>query len=448
MKKIIIPLMLVCIAVVSCNKNEAPGISVSPSSSSVTTEGGTVTANVTAGGAWTASCSTEGVSISPASAAGDSPVSITVPANVTGSSRDIAVAFICKEGGNKCDLVIKQTYSEEKISLKVSFTRKDDFDFAGGVDTATVESNYAWTGSITSPAKMSVEKGEKGTTQVIVTIPKNEGKDAVTYGLTFSIKTPGGSEYKVTYSYEQMAPYVKYADVYYKIVKMKDGNYWMAENLRYVPAGMTPSSDLKNVTAGIYYPVKLNAAHDAVEFTTDTTVIKENGYFYQTEVALGLKVGDITTESQAKGLEGVRGICPEGWHIPTATEIINLVGKAVSPYEIKTDAPYYDAEKGNATIEKLNKDEFNAAAWGAVTIQDNTKTAATLMGFLSKYPDIISSGYICGSTYTSKTEKDSKITNFQFLGFMPMANNGTFNGAKLSYRIGANVRCVKDVKKK
>jgi len=230
----------------------------------------------------------------------------------------------------------------------------------------------------------------------------------------------------------------------YKVVKLADGKYWMAENLRYVPEGYTPSNDKNNVKAGVYYPLKLNAAHTAVEFSSNADTIKANGYLYQTEVALGLKVDDLTTEAQAKSLEGVQGICPPGWHIPTSADILGLVGKAVSPYETNTSAPYYDAEKGNATIEKLNKDGFNAAAWGAVTIQDNTKTKADLMGWLSKYPDIISSGYFVGSTFTGTTKKSDVITNFQFLGFMPMANNGTFNGAKVSYRIGASVRCVKN----
>jgi len=239
---------------------------------------------------------------------------------------------------------------------------------------------------------------------------------------------------------------VSYGGVTYNTVCMKDGKWWFSQNLRYLPSNYpTPSSDVTNVTAGVYYPVFLNAKKDGVEFSTADTAIASNGYLYQSEVALGLKVGDITSVEQAKALEGTQGICPDGWHIPTAIEILNLVGKAVSPFKTNLDAPYYDASSQNATIAKLNADGFNAAAWGCVSIQDNTKTKATLMGYLTKYPGIISSGYICGSTYTSCTtdNKTGAIKNFMFLGFMPMANNGTFNGSKLSYRIGASVRCVR-----
>ena len=41
------------------------------------------------------------------------------------------------------------------------------------------------------------------------------------------------------------------------------------------------------------------------------------------------------------------------------------------------------------------------------------------------------------------------LTNVQFFGMMPMTNKATeaeytANGSKLSYRIAASVRCVKD----
>ncbi len=235
----------------------------------------------------------------------------------------------------------------------------------------------------------------------------------------------------------------------YKVVKLADGNYWMAENLRYVPEGLTPSQDLNNVTAGVYYPIKLAEDHKSVVFTTDENDIKASGYLYQAETAFGLAVNSLKSEEDAKKLEGAQGICPNGWHIPTASEILNLVGKAVSPFETNESAPYYDADKKNATIEKLNADGFNISATGAVSIIDNTKTSATLMGWLTANPDIIVSGYIYGSTfasisYTEKDNAESGVKNIQFLGIMPMANNGTANGSKVSYKIGAAVRCVKD----
>ncbi len=241
---------------------------------------------------------------------------------------------------------------------------------------------------------------------------------------------------------------VKYGDEAYLASRMKDGKVWMTQNLHYVPEGYTPSTDLTNVKAGIYMPVVINEDHTAATFGTDDDA-RYQGYLYQSEVALGLNVGDIASEEQAKALEGTQGICPDGWHIPTADDILGLVGKAVAPLTTNEAAPYYDKVKKYGSMDLLNDDGFLADAWGAVSIVDNTKPSATLMGWLKASPDQISSGYICGSTfagisYITANDPASGIKNVQFYGFMPMANNGTFNGAKLSYRIGASVRCVRN----
>ena len=250
----------------------------------------------------------------------------------------------------------------------------------------------------------------------------------------------------VSSEYIQMVKedFVTYDGVKYSARKMKDGKVWMTENLRYIPAGYTPSDDVNNVTAGVYYPVTLNAAGDGMEFSKEASVIEANGYLYQSEVALGLKVGDIRDEDKAKSLEGTQGICPKGWHIPTAADIMGLVGKAVS-YTTNEDAPYYDKDKKNATLALLNEDGFNFYPCGAVTIGNMTATKASLMGYLKTNPGKITSGYYCGSTSTGATkDKSGNITGYQFLAIMPMANNGTANGSKLSHRIGASVRCVMD----
>ncbi len=180
-------------------------------------------------------------------------------------------------------------------------------------------------------------------------------------------------------------------------------------------------------------------------------MIKAHGYLYQAEVALGLQVGDLTSVEAAQALEGAKGLCPKGWHVPTKADIAALVGKGV---DITTDpsAPYYDG--ANGSIVMLNEDGFNMDAFGAVSIQDNTKTAGTLMGWATKFPDKISSGMFCGSTYAGvsyndKDDPESGVKNLQFYGFIPMTNKATeaeytCNGTKVSYRIAAPLRCVRD----
>ena len=244
--------------------------------------------------------------------------------------------------------------------------------------------------------------------------------------------------------FEEHDGYFIYNGETYKTVKLKDDKTWMAENLRVIPSGLTPTDDLSNVTAGIYYPIVLNADHTAAVQTRDESVIKSNGYLYQIETALGLAVGDLKAEEQAKSLSGVQGICPPGWHVPTVDDIYNLVGYIATYGNINTAAPYYDAVQGKALMSLINADGFNVVAYGAVTIQTNQSESATLMGWRDTYTEEVASGYICGSSFASLTEKDGDITNFQFWSLLPMKNNGTINGAKQSYRIAAPVRCVKD----
>ena len=127
------------------------------------------------------------------------------------------------------------------------------------------------------------------------------------------------------------------------------------------------------------------------------------------------------------------------------------MGKSVGA-TTNTEAPYYDG--ANGSIVKLNEDGFNMDAFGAISIQDNTKTAGTFMGWASAYPDKLSSGMFCGSsfagvTYNTSGDTASGVKNLQFYGFMPMTNKATeaeytCNGTKVSYRIAGPVRCVRN----
>ena len=246
--------------------------------------------------------------------------------------------------------------------------------------------------------------------------------------------------------------YFTYDGVKYNVVKLKDGNWWMAQNLAYLPEGVTPATELTAVTAGVFAPIQINADHTGAEFTTDPAVVAANGYLYQAEFALGLQVGDLKSVADAQKLEGTRGICPKGWHLPTLNDIMGLVGKTPQVADNK-DAPYY--VNGNGSMVKLNEDGFNMTAYGSISIQDNTKANGTFMGWASGYPDKLSSGMFCGSTYATVTyntagDETSGVKNLQFYGFMPMTNKATeaeytCNGTKVSYRIAAPVRCIRNV---
>lgn len=341
-------------------------------------------------------------------------------------------------------LLLSACTKDEDASLSVS---ANSLDFGSKAENKefTLTANKSWTVQNSYDWITVTPNGGNSGNEQTVTIAVSENTDADRTGeVVFNIGNDASAKVTVT----QDGAFLEYAGVKYRTVKMNDGRTWMAENLRYVPEGITPSKDLNNVKAGVYYPIVMNSGKTAVEFSTSEDVIKSNGYLYQSEVALGLKVGDLTSVEQAKRLEGVQGICPDGWHIPTINEIVALVGKAVSPVKTNENAPYYDKAKKNSSMELLNADGFNANAWGIVSIGDNTQTSATLKGFITTYTEGVGSGFICGSSYAdvsynTKDDATSGVKNLLFYGFMPMMNSGSFNGSKLSYRIAAPVRCIK-----
>lgn len=73
----------------------------------------------------------------------------------------------------------------------------------------------------------------------------------------------------------------------------------MAENLRYVP-------DEALLTKGIWYP----------DGNEDAEYVREHGMLYSFTVALG--------GAQVVSGAPVRGICPEGWHVPYIDELQTL----------------------------------------------------------------------------------------------------------------------------
>ena len=154
----------------------------------------------------------------------------------------------------------------------------------------------------------------------------------------------------------------------------------------------------------------------------------------------------------AKSLEGTRGICPEGWRLPVIDDIVNLVGKAVSPIATNASAPYYNGTNGSLSM--LNEDGFNLNPSGFVSIANINVKYAALSGMLNASPGITTSGYLTTSSYAScsyvnASDPSQGITNLMFWGLMPMSNKAnaadyTCNGSKQGYRIAGSVRCIKD----
>lgn len=91
---------------------------------------------------------------------------------------------------------------------------------------------------------------------------------------------------------------LSYGGVTYRTTTVGE-TVWMAENLRYVP-------DEALLTKGIWYP----------DGNEDVEYVREHGMLYSFTVALG--------GAQVVSGAPVRGICPEGWHVPYIDELQTL----------------------------------------------------------------------------------------------------------------------------
>lgn len=234
---------------------------------------------------------------------------------------------------------------------------------------------------------------------------------------------------------QQVCTALEYAGEKYHTVTMKDGRTWMAENLRYVPEGMTPSLDPTNA-AGLWYSAKLewDGTKAVITPTDDKEVIAAQGLLYKPSIAL--KCSNLPT-GEFVDVEDPQGICPDGWHIPSAREWISLVGACSNKDYKDTSAPYYDKNVEGAQVNKLNEDGLNAFPYpyvnqskayiGLVTNKDSSKPCSFMSSMI----------YYASSTSHSATQT-----------YMAMiTNNATKTSVNVAYGFntsGVAVRCIKD----
>lgn len=255
-------------------------------------------------------------------------------------------------------------------------------------------------------------------------------------------------------------PVVELAGVKYRIRMFANGQTWMVENLRYVPEGLTLDADVSK-GGHVYYPYEV-VDKKAVALTDEASIAKY-GLLYDYQAVFGTEI----TADNFQSFEGKRGICPEGWHIPTKADIKALAGFIQGDTENDVNAPFYDEDYKGGNILKSNGLGFNFNAPGAVN--GNTLTSALSYGtvlcteYVPAAGDNKASGncsvaewlgrpsmsYFMGSTgYKVNTNKDNVITNIQFysLNFMfaTSFSEGKCQGGYSNVRGGQSVRCVKD----
>lgn len=244
-------------------------------------------------------------------------------------------------------------------------------------------------------------------------------------------------------SFEEFDTYFVYDDVRYETVTLA-GRKWMAEPLRYVPNKMTPSSDPSD-KSGLWYPYSSDGT--SCTALTDEASIEKLGYLYTAAVAYKAETIDA---DNYKSFEGVQGICPKGWHIPTRPELVSLCADALKGEgetdtpATNTDAVFYDPEAQIATVGKANEAGFNFTFSGSIISNSYNKliidsSVCTVDAYYGNNRMTYVLGSTCNKSTSGNIQTYSMMTTFS-KSFLV----GKLNAAFSNLTNGVQVRCVKD----
>ena len=266
-----------------------------------------------------------------------------------------------------------------------------------------------------------------------------------------------GADNEIPFEEHLNENYFLYDNVKYNTVTLANGTTWMAEPLIYLPKGYTPSTD-PTADSHVWYPYEIKV-DGATVATTEESAIKELGYLYDFQVALG---GKEITESNLNSFEGAQGICPKGWHIPTRLEYFNLVGKTTNDVDGKVPADgdkalFYDAVYDGAKISSLNNAGFNYQFSGVRMATSLTGAGSYQKTAIAEDANIQTAwhgkpamNYLMTSTAFKPVYNSTSglLTNIQFFGLMSTINakysEGRLSLSYVSIKAGMQLRCVRD----
>lgn len=265
-----------------------------------------------------------------------------------------------------------------------------------------------------------------------------------------------GADNEVPFEEHLDENYFLYDGVKYNIVTLANGTTWMAEPLAYLPKGYTPSADPTS-DSHIWYPYEI--VDGTTVATTEASAIKELGYLYDLQAALG---GKEITESNLNSFEGAQGICPKGWHIPTRLEYFNLVGKSTNDADGKVPADgdkalFYDAAYDGGKIASLNEAGFNyqfsgvrmASTFAATPTYQKTVISSTTSTKSEWFGKPSVNYYMTSTAYKAAYNASEELTNIQFFTLMSTFTLAKYPEGRLSLsyvgiKSGMQLRCVRD----
>lgn len=226
----------------------------------------------------------------------------------------------------------------------------------------------------------------------------------------------------------------------YKIVTI-GSQTWMAENLAFLPEVYGPT--VNSIMEPRYYVYGYEGT--SVEDAKATTNYKTYGVLYNWSAAMSGSAGSDTNPS------GVRGICPEGWHLPSDAEWTQLETYLANNGFRFDD--YSDPVTGEDVRDKIAKAVANDSGWNPSTVEGavgntdypeyrNKSGFSLLPGgcrtFMSAFSYLGSGTYLWTSTRNPVPEADNTYYRAMFAGSSNMMKSTSYWGN------GQSVRCVKD----
>ncbi len=352
------------------------------------------------------------------------------------------------------------------------------------VDLAALEITARTSGPAADIAMYEAEANERYVALVIpqqvgftIMVVTTEGKEltaavspsTLQKGGVFSVQVYVWDDKIEAIDYEDFGDSFRYEGDTYNTVTLANGSRWMADNLRYIPEGYTPSTD-PTEESHIWYPYTLTlpeghsgaqvSPNDVVVLTDDKS-ITEKGYLYDVYAAFG---GVEITPENLYYYEGTRGICPPGWHIPTRAEYFDLFGSS-SKDAFENEAPsdanalFYDAGYKGGKISHVNESGFNFIFSGARMQNGFSATPVYQPTILSGFNCSVEEWYnepglcyyLTSTAYKTlyDTATNPQVTNIQFFGLMSTFTSALYPEGRLSlgytsFLTGHGLRCIQD----
>ena len=318
MKRILIILFAVA-ALAACS--EEPTVSIDKEAVEIAYTGGSVDLNVDANYPWELLCDDDSLlTISQLNGEGPATIQVKVAPNTSEKDNNFYLTVVAH--GTERD-ALKTFVISQPASAYIKFNKSIYMvEYTGEEASFTVSGNNPWT--ITCDAtdvEVKPLTGDPAAEDVkdngVISVKIGEYLEPTAREINlYVVSNTDDGIVKDTLTITQKAPSVTIGAREYPIRRMPDGRWWITENLCYAAKGIV----IGDGKCGIWYPSK----NDAAEADSETESIQAKGLLYSDQVVFDTQI----TKTTCKKQEGKKGICPDGWHIPTKAEFDALVAAA------------------------------------------------------------------------------------------------------------------------